>query len=190
MRIPVATIDPRNESVEVPVRSVDAPPPGEESVGPTMYDFVVELRRSQEVSHFLMEQATNLLKRRSIVEKSFGNTSAAGLLQLPIYQVPNGYQFYLTRWNVEAVGYSPGAPYINAVGQISIFNGVEFGDGAMVDFLPNPPAANGAILPASSTDGLPSAPLFRGGETVSLRLVAGPATTKISVRIQGVQEVI
>lgn len=190
MRIPVATIDPRSETVEVPVRSVDAPPPGEESVGPTMFDFVVELRRSQEVSHFLMEQATNLLKRRSIVEKAVGNTSAAGLLNLPIYLVPNGYQFYLTRWNVEAEGFSPGAPYSNAVGQISIFSGQEFGVGAMLDFLPNPPAANGAILPASSTDGLPSAPLFRGGETVSLRLVAGPVSTKINVRIQGVQEVI
>lgn len=190
MRLPITQVDPRSETVDVPVRSSNAPPPGEESVGPTMFDMVVELRRSQEVSRFLLDQATNLLRRRTVVEKGQANTSAAGLLELPIFQVPNGYQFYLTRWNVEAEVFNPGAPYSNAVGQLMIFNGQTFGVGAMVDFLPNPPTANGAILPASRSTDFPSSPLFRGGEWVSLRLVAGPASTRITVRIQGIQEVI
>lgn len=185
-----APVDPRSETVEIPIHSATPPQPGEESVGPTMFDMVAELRRSQEVGKFLLDQATNLLRRRTVVEKGQDNTSAAGLLELPIYQVPNGYQFYLTRWNVEAENFSPGAPYSNAVGQLMIFNGKNFGVGAMVDFLPNPPAANGAILPASRSTDFPSSPLFRGGETVSLRLVAGPASTRITVRIQGIQEVI
>lgn len=183
-------IDPRNTDQSVRVVGGEAPPPGEESVGPTMFDLVVELRRAREVSAVLMEQATNLLKRRTIVSKATGETNAAGSIDLPIYQVPQGYQLYVTRWNVEAVGFNSGAPFTSATASLFVFNGRNFGVGSMVDFLPNPPAANGNILPATQSDGIASAALFRGGEWISVGIRNGPVTTAIYARIQGVQEVV
>lgn len=182
--------NPRVEDLPVNIQSPDAPPPGQESVGPTMFDMVMELHRAQEVSKFLLDQATNLLKRKTVVAKGSDTTTAAGLLQMPIYQVPAGFQFYLTRWNVEAEGFTPGAPYTAATANIQIINGRNFGVGAIMDFLPNPPAANGNILPASNTDGLEAACLFRSGEWISLMVRGGPATTAIYARIQGIQEAV
>lgn len=155
-----------------------------------MFDMVVEMRRAQEVSKFLLDQATNLLKRKTVVAKATDSTTAAGLLEMPIYQVPQGFQFYLTRWNVEGGAFTPGAPYTAATANLQIINGRNFGVGAIMDFLPNPPAANGNILPASNTDGLEAACLFRGGEWVTLLIRSGPATTPIYARIQGIQEAV
>lgn len=182
--------DARETDREIRIPGGEAPPPGEESVGPTMFDMVIELRRAQEVSKFLVDQASNLLKKKTVVVKATAATSSAGLLDLPIYQIPSGFQFRVTRWNVEAVGFSPGVPYSNALGELILYAGQRFGVGAMVDFLPNPPAANGAILPASQSDGLEQAGFFRGGEFISLRLLNGPVSTAIYARIQGIQEAI
>jgi hypothetical protein len=181
---------PRVEDRMVNIQSPDAPPPGEESVGPTMFDMVVELRRAQEVSKFLLSQAENLLKRKTVVAKATDSTDATGALQMAIYQVPQGFQFYLTRWNVEGGAFTPGAPFSSATANIQIINGRNFGVGAIMDFLPNPPAANGNILPASNTDGLEAACLFRGGEWISLMIRSGPVSTAIIARIQGIQEVV
>lgn len=170
---------------------VEPPEPGSESVGPGMFDLVRELRRTSEVNRYLMEQAKGLNEDKPIVAKGNGTTTATGLLDLPIYLVPSGYELVVTRWNVEAVGFSPAAPYSNAAGFLALFAGLQFptalqGVGSMVDFLPNPPASGGAILPASVTDGATQAGLFRGGEQVSLHVQTGPASTDIYMRLQGI----
>lgn len=181
---------PRLEDAVTNVQLPDLPQPGEEAVGPTMFDMVIELRRAQEVSKFLMDQAENLLRQKTVVAKGSAPTDSSGVLELPIYQVPPGFQLYVTRWNVEAIGFSPAVPYTNAAGQLILFSGKNFGVGSILDFLPNPPVASGAILPASIATGKEAAALFRGGEQVSIRIAGGPVSTAIYARIQGIQEAV
>lgn len=174
------------------VDSSDAPPPGTESVGPTMFDLVRDLTRAEAVNNVLMEQASRLLKTRTIVERTQGTTDGSGVADFPIYQVPNGYEVVVTRLNIDAVGFTPASPYTNAAGFLALYSGQKFSinGGQIVDFLPNPPVASGAILPASITNGVDQAGIFRGGEVISLRIQGGPVTIPVWVRLQGIQRVI
>lgn len=182
--------NPRNTDAETAADVAKPPPPGEESAGPGMFDLVRELRRAEQVNNVLMETASKLLKARTIVERTNGTTDGTGLLDMVLYQVPMGFEVVVTRLNVEAVGFTPATPYTNAAGWIALVEGARFGVGSIVDFLPNPPVASGAILPVSTTDGASQAAIFRSGAIISLHLNAGPATTAIYARLQGLQRAV
>lgn len=172
--------------VETPSRL--APEPGIESAGPAMFDLVKETRRSLDVQNQLLRAAIPLMDRRIVVNYVNAQTDGSGNLDVVVYRVPQGMQFITTRVNIEAVGFTPAAPYSNAAGWIGLMRSPIFGVGTLVDFIPNPPLSNGPILPASITDGATEAGVFRGGETVGLHIATGPATTDIYVRIQGIEE--
>ena len=178
----------RDEDRQISVPSPSAPEPGIESAGPLLFDLVAKTQRSLEVQAQLLKEAIPLLNKRTKIEFGSGQTDGAGLLDLVIYRVPPGFQFIVTRLNVEAFGFSPAVPYTNAAGWIALMRSDKFAIGTMVDFLPNPPVANGAILPASITDGVTEAGVFRGGESIGFHINAGPATTDIFVRLQGIEE--
>ena len=176
----------QNRLVETPSRQ--APEPGAESVGPAMFDLVQETRRSIDVQNKLLKAAIPLLDQRIVVETITGQTDGSGILNLVLFRVPQGMQFITTRVNVEAAGFTPATPYTNAAGWIGLMRSDKFVIGSLVDFLPNPPIASGAILPASITDGASEAAVFRGGEIVGLTIASGPANTDIWVRLQGFEE--
>lgn len=164
------------------------PEPGAEVAGPPMFDLVREIRQAQIVGEQLLKQADSLFDRRVVIQTANGTTTGAGILDLLLYNVPQGFEFTITRVNVEAVGFSPAVPYTNAAGWIAVCRGDRFAVGSILDFLPNPPVASGAILPALFTDGANQAGIIRGGEKVSLHIETGPATTDVYVRLQGWQK--
>ena len=178
----------REESREVAPTPSPRPNPGEESIGPALFDLLVRTHRSIDVQAELLKAAIPLLNRRTIVEIVNGNTDASGNMDLVLYRVPQGMQFIVTRVNIENGGNSPASPYTNAAGWIGLMRADKFVKGTLVDFLPNPPVSNGAILPASITDGATEAGLFRGGEIIGLHIDTGPANNDIWVRLQGIQE--
>lgn len=182
--------NPRNTDTERAADVVGPPAPGSESAGPGMFDLVRETKHAQHVASVLMEQASQMLRQRTITEKVTGVTDGAGLLDMVVYQVPMGFEVIVTRLNVEAVGFTPAVPYTNAAGWLALIEGARFGVGSMIDFIPNPPAASGPILPAVITDGAAAAGYFRGGQIISLHLNAGPATTQVLCRMQGLQRAV
>lgn len=183
--------DPRSEDRNVPADVYEPPAPGEESAGPAMFDLVKETRRAQEVNRVLLDEASHLLARRRVVERTTGNTDANGLLDLPIYTVPGGFELAVTRYSVEDGVHTPAVPFTNAAAFLVLFVGRgswQIGNmGAVLDFIPNPPAAGGAIIPAVVTDGVDQAGIVRGGETVSLHVNAPTLiNAAIFVRLQGI----
>jgi hypothetical protein len=108
-----------------------------------------------------------------------GNTNAAGFLELPVYVVPAGQSFTLTRTVVEASGYTPGVPFIGAGAYLDILR-----NDVREDFV-SLAAAPG--LPAIATDGETAGAVFQNGDTLIIRIVAGPPNTSITARIRGVQ---
>ena len=113
-----------------------------------------------------------------------GATAATGALTLPFYQVPMGMGFKLTRCAVFADGFTPAVP----------FNGA----GAFLELLRNDVPVAFQSLVAGAGGGLPfvlidadsesSAAWAGNGEQFAIRLTAGPASTGIIVRTQGVLE--
>lgn len=180
----------RLTDTEVAADVTQPPAPGEESAGPGMFDLVRETRHAQQVAAVLMQEASQMLKRRTVVEKTTAVTDGAGNLDMVLYQVPMGFEIVVTRINLEAIGFSPAVPFTFATGWVALVAGARFGVGSMIDFLPNPPAASGAILPATLTDGANQAGIFRGGEIISLHVNAGPITTAIYARLQGIQRAV
>jgi hypothetical protein len=161
--------------------------PGVESVGPDMYDLVMRTRRAIEVQNELLHNAIPMLNRRIITQLTTGSTDGSGNMDLVVYVVPQGMQFITIRCAVEDATHSPGAPFTGAAAWIAIFKGDKYFQGSIVDFLPNPPNANGVILPALFTDGVSEGPVFRGGERVGIHINAGPPSSDIWVRLQGVE---
>lgn len=181
----------RDQKNRFEAATVTLPPePGTEVAGPAMFDLVREIKHAQMVGQQLLKQADSLLDTRTIVQTANGTTTAAGLLDLLLYTVPGGFEFVVTRVNVEAVGFTPAVPYTNAAGWIALCRGDSFAVGSMLDFLPNPPLASGPILPAVMSDGGEQAGAIRGGEKVSLHIQSGPATVDIYVRLQGIQKAV
>jgi len=178
----------REETFPVETPFHHAPPPGQESAGPSMFDLVERTRESIRVQNDLLRAAIPLLNKRIVVSYVTGQTDASGNLDLVLYRVPQGMQFITTRVNVEATGFTPATPYTNAAGWLGLMKSDKFQQGTLIDFLPNPPVANGAILPASITDGATEAGVFRGGESIGLHIATGPATADIWVRFQGIEE--
>ena len=108
-----------------------------------------------------------------------GVTSAAGFLELPVYVVPLGQSFTLTRIVVEASGFTPGVPFTGA--------------GAFLDILRNDiredfvTLASGPGLPAIATDGESQGAVYQNGDVVAIRITLGPISTGIVARIRGLQ---
>lgn len=180
-------VDFRERSREVNVQSVGHPTPGMEVVGPTMFNLVQETRRAIDIQSRLLQAAIPLLDNRRITDYATGQTDANGNLDLPMYRVPAGMQFVMTRLNVEDGTHTPGAGFTAAGCWIAVIRGDKFSPGSMVDFLPNPPNNNGIIIPALFSDGNSEAAVYKGGEVITLHVVGTVtlANTDIWARFQG-----
>lgn len=182
--------DPRTDEQNVAGLVERPPEPGEESAGPAMFDLIQKTRRALEVNNILLDAAAKNLEHRTIVESATGTTDANGNVDIPIYTVPSGYEFICTRWTVEDGVHTPAAGFTNAAAFLILYSGRQFKSiqniGSIRDFLPNPPAAGGVVIPAIVTDGATQAAYFRGNETVALFTnLPTLVGADIFVRIQG-----
>lgn len=102
-------------------------------------------------------------------------TDANGVAQIDVYTVPLGMDFRLNFVHVSLDGYSYASMYKSAAGRLSILrNGQEL-DGFNL----------AAGIPNTWAEGASSAPHFRNGETVTIRITGGPASTNLGVLIEG-----
>ncbi len=108
-----------------------------------------------------------------------GKTDGTGAVTIDVLTVPMGRRFRLTRYIIQADGFTPAAPY-----QGTGFILVRREGGQVVDFLPLT-AASGGGIPAKSADSTSAAAEFVNGEKVEIAIVGGPVTTGISVYAQG-----
>lgn len=180
----------RDKDRTVPARVSRPPEPGSESAGPSLFNLVQETRKALEVQGELLKNAIGLLDKRIVVDYATGQTDANGNLDLKIYTVPMGMQFLIDRVNIEDGTHTPGNGFTAAGCWLALMRGDKWQPGSIIDFLPNPPNANGVILPALFSDGPGEAGIFRGGEIIGLHIVGTVtlANTDIWVRIQGMIE--
>lgn len=108
-----------------------------------------------------------------------GTTDANGNLTLAVYTIPPGQEYVHTRMIVWAASATPASPWTGAGAYLLVLR-----NDIPVDFVSLVPGATG--LPAISTDSESQAPVFRQGDTLSVQLVSGPATTNIVVSIRGI----
>lgn len=127
-----------------------------------------------------------LAKKPAIVRfEKTGVTTGTGALTLEGYKVPLGMEFRLTRLGVLADGFTPAVP----------FNGA----GAFLELLRNDVPTSWQSLVAAATvnasalpsilvdaDSETSAAYYANGDCVAVKLTAGPATTNITMRGEGV----
>jgi hypothetical protein len=186
--------DPYKDEVDVAGDVMQPPSPGSEVAGPAMFDLVREVKQAQLVGQALLKSAFSLLDKRTIVRQESGQTDGSGNVDIPLFTVPQGFEFVVTRVNVESPAFTPATPFSSATGWIALARGAiiggpgALGPGAILDFLPNPPVATGAILPALFTDGQDQAAILRGGETISLHFFGGGGASiniDIYCRLQG-----
>lgn len=104
-----------------------------------------------------------------------GVTDANGNIVVPVYVVPVGCSFRITRLVVDADGFTAAAPFRNPAGAVVVRR-----SGETVDFVN---LQNG--LPALSTDSKDTGTRWRNGEIVELQLINGPANNTIRVAVQG-----
>ena len=180
----------RDETRDVGSKVLTPPEPGIESAGPSLFHLVQRTHRSIEVQNELLKNAIPLLNKRTIVEYGTGTTDASGNADIVIYQVPAGMQLKITRVNIEDATHTPATPFTNAAGWLALIRGQKFAVGCILDFLPNPGVASGAIIPGIMSDGSDESALLRGGEFITLHVVgtAALANTDIWVRLQGHEE--
>lgn len=179
----------REETREVPMTlGKPLPNPGEESVGPGLFDLVVRTHRSIEVQSELLRAAMPLLNKRIVVESSTGQTDGSGNVVIPLYRVPQGMQLVITRVNFDDGVSTPAVPFTFATGFVELITAEAYAPGTIVDFLPNPPVASGPIFPGQFTDGSDEASVIRGGQVISLNVFHGPINRDIWCRLQGFEE--
>lgn len=169
------------------IPAVERPPvPGEESVGPALYDLVRETRRAYEANSELLREAIHAGHKRNVIEATSGETDANGNLDLRLFQVPQGHHFTVTRVNVEAGLFTPASPFSAATAWIALIRGALFAQGSILDF--GPPASGGVILPSIFSTSDSHAPALNGGEILSLHIVGSItlANTGIWARCQGI----
>lgn len=161
--------------------------PGDESAGPAMFNLVQETVRALDIQSQLIAKAVPLLTNRIIVEKHAVQTDANGNGDIKLYQVPQGYQFVLTRCVVEDAAHFAGTPFSVAGAWHAIIEGDRYQPGSIRDFAPNPPASNVPCIPWIYSDGNEESAVFRGGQIVSLHLAltATGANLDIWVSLQG-----
>lgn len=111
----------------------------------------------------------------------------------PIYKVGAGFYFKTHRLCVEATGYTPASPYLNANFYLLISTSTDpiaVGQGGLVDFYPTTSGAPaGEIqLPAVAEYSSTAGPLLRNETYLVCTIVGGPASTRITVHYQGLLE--
>ena len=164
------------------------PEPDPHSAGPAMFNLVQETRRALDVQSQLIIKAIPLLNNRTVTERVAGQTDANGNLDIPLYRVPQGFQFYTQRITVEDSTHTPGAPFSAAGAWLGIIVGDKFQPGSLKDMAPNPGNAGATpLIPFIFSDGNEEQALFRGGEIISLHVVGTVtlATVDIFATIQG-----
>lgn len=146
----------------------------------------LELLTSSELQHALDAAVLRLAARPATVRaEDDAVTNAAGFVELEVYRVPQGMGFHLTRLLVLADGFTAAVP----------FNGA----GAFLEVLRNDVAVDLVSLVAANPAGgsLPfksdahsegAAPYYTNGDAVGVRITAGPVTTRVLVRLQGLLE--
>lgn len=107
-------------------------------------------------------------------------TDAAGAVTLELYTVPVGQAFRLGRLLVSADGFTAAVPFTGAGAFVEILR-----NDVPVDFK-SLTAAPG--LPALSEYSSFSAPYYTNGDMLAVRLTAGPSSTNIVARMEGLLE--
>lgn len=178
----------RKENVKVYTPSRPAPEPGAESVGPALINLVHETRRAFEIENELLRDALKTLHDRPVSEGVSGQTDASGNLDLRLFVVPMGYNFFATRVNIEGGTFTPALPFANAAAWLALIRGQIFATGSVLDF--GPATAGGTIIPSIFSTSRNHAPMLRGGEILTLHVVgsASLANTSIWARCQGFLE--
>ncbi len=127
------------------------------------------------------------LKPAIVRAEKDGDTTAAGALTLEFYKVPLGMSFALTRLVVLADGFTPAVPFNGAGAFLELLrNDVPIAWASLV--------AAAAIAPGAlpfqliDADSESSAAWFANGDCAAIRLTAGPVSTNIIARAQGVLE--
>jgi len=139
----------------------------------------VDLVSPEELREVLREFVATFERQHSErVRATLQNLSdAGGNIAIDAYEVPIGMEFRLSRVLLTADGLTFGAPGVAGVSIEIRRNGK---DGPLVD------GAKPAVgLPWSWVAGGSPSPHFRNGETVTVRVVGGPANTNISVFVEG-----
>lgn len=125
--------------------------------------------------------------RRPVVGVTQASTDDEGNVTFPVYQAPAGQNFYASRVVVEANGYTPAAPYANANFYLALYasqNPNQVAQGQLLDFTPATDGAQGLpnVSEYPADDG---GPLIQGQHYMVCDVVAGPASTRVTVRYQG-----
>lgn len=110
-----------------------------------------------------------------------GNTNVGSTsgVAVPTFKIPASLRFGLHRMTIKADGYTFGSPYTSSTGYLEIQRATETVDGVSL-------ASVG--LPAVFTAGTADAPLYTNGQTVDLLVIGGPASTALTIQIQGTLE--
>lgn len=184
--VPNPTTRFRNEESNVPGKVITPHEPGSESVGPALYDLIVETRRAFEVQSALFADAVRDSHIRNVIEATSGETDTNGNLDLRLFQVPQGHHFKATRVNIEAAGFTPASPFSNAAAWIALIRGAIFSPGSILDF--GPSSSGGSILPSIFSTSSNHAPALNGGEILTLHLVGSATLANVGIwaRCQGV----
>lgn len=107
-----------------------------------------------------------------------GNTDGSGNVTIKVFDASPNQKFALHRLYIHAEGKTWASPYTGAGEILILVNGVPW-DGASL-------VANSGQLPAVFTASRLAAVEAQDGETLSVKIVGGPASTRIECRCQGV----
>lgn len=185
---PSASILFRDQNVPIPPHYEMPPEPGVESAGPALVNLVAKTHHAIDVQSRLILKAIPLLNSRTIIERVAGTTDANGNLDVILFRVPQGFQFFSQRIIVEDATHTPGAPFSAAGAWLGIISGDRFQPGSLKDMVPNPGNAGATpLIPAIFSDGNEEQALWRGGEQIGLHVVgtATLANVDIFATIQG-----
>lgn len=114
-----------------------------------------------------------------------GQTTATGAVTTEVYKVPMGMEFRLTRLVVLADGFTPAVPFQGAGAFLELLrNDVAITWQSLVAGAAVYPGALPAVLVDADSES--SAAYYANGDCVAIRLTAGPVSTRIIVRAEGV----
>lgn len=137
----------------------------------------LDILTADELDGVVRELLSGYLRPPQTMRIPYGDTlDDTGAAMIEVWTVPLGYMFNLHRLTVEADGYDPANPFINADGWIEIDRGAW-----MEDFV----SLDDPGLPRIYTSGDDDAPYYTNGERIVLKVVGGPASTSLSGQIQG-----
>lgn len=106
-------------------------------------------------------------------------TASAAAVAVDLFECPVGYRFRLHRMTVKPDGFTFGAPFTNAAGFLDIEQGGLMRDGISFN-TPGLPV----VWSAGTADGID----YSNGDVVRVLVSGGPASTSLSIRMQGTLE--